>query len=120
MRVFASTAGRAGRHDEARDRLVDHVVARRRRIVAGRPGWDTGVVRPPAGVYDNAVAALRWCLAHDDDGTRALTLCAVLWGVVHQGHTDEIAALWRRRSPAGPIRGAGCADAIATAATARS
>ncbi len=110
----------AGTHDEAVDRLVDHVVSMAGGEIDGLRRWDRASFGRLLGLYDNAVAALRWCLAHDDDGTRAFTLCAVLWGVVHQGHTDEIAALCEETLARWPDpRAPGAADAIATAATAR-
>ena len=65
--------------------------------------------------------ALRWCLAHDDDGARSLMLCAVMWGVVHQGHTEEISALCEETLAKWPDDTAPFyPDAVATAATARS
>ena len=110
-----------GSVDEAHGRLADHVVDRRGEAPE-RPQGGVGHVAAFGrllALYDNIVAALRWCLAHDDDGTRSLMLCAVLWGVVHQGHTDEIAALCeetiaRWPDPTAPF----AADAIATTATA--
>ncbi len=121
VRMFALRQLReSGRYDEACGLLVDHVVAAAADEFAGIRRWDGGSFVRMLGMYDNAVAALRWCLAHDRTGDRALTLCALLWGVVHQGHTDEIAVLCdetlaRWPDPAAPQ----AADAIATAATAR-
>ena len=107
--------------DEARDRLADHVAAAAAEIIAeGARSWDTSIVGRLRSMYDDIASALRWCLAHDADGTRPLLLCAVLWGLVHHGHTDEIASLSaqtveRWPDPKSPF----AADAVATAATAR-
>ena len=72
-------------------------------------------------LYDNAVAALRWCLAHDDDGDRGAHCsapCSGGWCIRDTPTRSPHSA--RRRWPAGPIRAAPfAADAIATAATAR-
>jgi hypothetical protein len=106
---------------EARDRLVDHVVAAAVRILsAGGRHWDSSVFGQMMLLYDNLVSALRWCLANDRDERRAMLLAAVLWGVVHQGHTDEIAGLCdevlaRWPDSDDPF----LVDAVATAATAR-
>lgn len=122
VRMFAlRRLAERGVLEEARGRLADHVVAAASVEILAYGGrrWDTSIFSRLLSLYDNVVAALRWCLAHDDDGTRSLMLCAVLWGVVHQGHTDEIAALCeetlaRWPDPTAPY----AADAIATAATA--
>ena len=106
---------------EARDRLVDHVVdAAVRILAAGGRRWDRSVFVQLLSLYDNLVSALRWCLANDERERRAMLLAAVLWGVVHQGHTDEIAALCdevleRWPDSDDPFY----VDAVATAATAR-
>lgn len=123
VRMFAlRRLGERGVLEEAHNRLADHVVAAasvEMRAIGGRR-WDTSVFRRLLSLYDNIVAALRWCLAHDDEGGRALTLCAVLWGVVHQGHTDEVAALCEETIARWPDPTATfAADAIAAAATAR-
>jgi predicted ATPase len=107
--------------DEARSRLADHVVAAAADIIAdGARRWDPSIFGRLRSMYDNIVSALRWCLAHDADGTRSFMLCAVLWGVVHQGHTEEIASLCDQAIERWPdARSPFLADAVATAATAR-
>jgi predicted ATPase len=107
--------------DEARSRLADHVIEVAAAALPERIGrqWNAAALDRTLTQYDNVVAALRWCIAHDDDGTRALMLTSVLWGVVHQGHSDEIAnvsrqAIERWPDPTAPF----AADAVATAATA--
>jgi predicted ATPase len=110
-----------GCEDEARRRLADHVVAAAADILlGGGTRWDQAVFERLQSLYDNIGTALRWCLANDDDGTRARLLCAVLWGVVHQGHTDEIADLCEQTIAKWPDTTEPFAvDAVATAATAR-
>ena len=107
--------------DEARSRLADHVIDAAAAAMPERIGrrWDASALDRTLTQYDNVVAALRWCIAHDDDGTRALMLTAVLWGVVHQGHSDEIATVSRQAIEKWPDPTAQyAADAVATAATA--
>jgi hypothetical protein len=71
-------------------------------------------------LYDTIASTLRWCLDHDDDPTRSLLLCSVLWGVVHQGHTDEVSGLAEATIERWPDTSVPfAADAVATAATAR-
>ena len=106
--------------DQARGRVTDHVLAASANEIDAVRNWDLAAFGRLMALYDNTAAGLRWCLAHDSDGTRSLKACAVLWGVVHQAHTDEIAALTaavvrRWPDPAAPY----AVDAIATAATAR-
>jgi hypothetical protein len=106
--------------DQARGRVTDHVLAASANELDAVRNWDLAAFGRLLALYDNTAAGLRWCLAHDSDGTRSLKACAVLWGVVHQAHTDEIAALTdavvrRWPDPAAPY----AVDAIATAATAR-
>jgi len=121
MRMFAlNRLTEQGVLDQARGRLADHVVAAAAQEVAGVRRWDMAALGRLFTLYDNAAASLRWCLANDSDGDRGLLLCALFWGVVHQGHTDEIAglcrdALARWPDPAAPF----AVDAIATAATAQ-
>lgn len=101
-------------------RWVDHVVEMALGIVAsGAAGW-SDILGDLLALYDNLIAALRWTIDHDDDGDRALLLLAVLWGIVHQSHTAEIAGVgesvidrWGDRTrPYWP-------DAAATVATCR-
>jgi tetratricopeptide (TPR) repeat protein len=110
-----------GSVDDAHRRLADHVAdaARRELTAAAGRRWGVAAFGRLLAMYDIIAASLRWCLANDDDGARSLTLCASLWGVVHLGHTDEIAAMAQETirkwpDPTAPF----AADAIATTATA--
>lgn len=129
VRAFAVERLRSqGLEHQARERLVDHVVADAVGfLAAGGYRWDRATVTGLLDRYDDIAAALRWCLAAEPDlpgsgaaEERSMLLTAVLWGVVHQGHTDEIAelaeaVLARWPDSAHPH----FVDAVATAATAR-
>jgi predicted ATPase len=110
-----------GEVDAIRDRFVDHVAACATRIIADSRGrWDGTVLGELLALFDNISSALRWCLARDDEPERALLLCAVLWGVVHQARTDDVALLGedvlaRWPEPCHAL----WADAAATVATCR-
>ena len=102
------------------DRFVDHVVASVREISRGvTRSWRPGLLRDLVAAFDDLAEALRWCTAHDDDPRRAYALCAILWGVVHQGRADDIAELARRTLARWPDRespaAAQCVAALATA-----
>jgi predicted ATPase len=102
-------------------RWVDHVVEMAVDVVASASaGWSGEILRNLLALYDNLIAALRWTLDHDDDADRAHLLLAVLWGTVHQAHTEEIATVGETvlaRWPAADT--ALSADAAATVATCR-
>ncbi len=121
VRLFATARlTDRGTLDEAHGRLVDHVVTAARSVLAAFRDWDQAALGRLMSLYDHAAASLRWCLAHDRDGARSMVICTVLWGLVHQAHTDEIAALSGevvRRWPDLSVPHA--VDAVATAATAR-
>lgn len=121
MRMFAlQRLSDQGVLNEAQRRLADHVVAAAASDLADVRRWDMAALGRLLALYDTAAASLRWCLANDDDGSRALLLCAAFWGVVHQGHTDEIAALCQETLTRWPDPGVAFAsDAFATAVTAR-
>ncbi len=122
VRAFALRRLEApGASDEARRRMADHIVAEAVAVIReGTRRWDASVFARLQSLYDNIVAALRACLTADDDGARCRVLCAVLWGVVHQGHTDEIAALSEETIKRWPdTKKPFAAEAVATAATAR-
>ncbi len=121
MRMYArSRLTGQGLWDQACGLLANHVASDAENHLAAARRWDRHAFGHLFGLYDTAAASLRWSLAHDDDGERGLRLCALFWGVVHQGHTAEIAALcdtalrrWGGRHTAVE------SDATATAATAR-
>ena len=103
------------------DRFVGHVIGKVVAVMThGRRGWDAGVLGNLLSLYDDISAALRWCLDNDDDPGRALILLSVLWGVVQQGHAEDVsvmgeAVLQRWPEPEASL----WADAAATVATCR-
>jgi predicted ATPase len=107
------------------ERFVDHVVSVTTTIFEqARHAWTASALSELLALYDNISAAVRWCVANDDDPDRALRLVAVLWGVVHQGHVTDVAGLGERvlervlerwRDPGAPM----WPDAVATVATCR-
>ncbi len=122
VRTFAVRQLSDGGEDpDARRQLADHlVVAAMELLRSGGRRWDMAAFGRLHELYDAMASSLGWCVEHDDEPTRALTLCSVLWAVVHQGHTEEIAALTeaavaRWPDPSLPF----AADAAATVATAR-
>lgn len=110
----------AGEADDAEGRLVGHVVERMADVIAtGASGWAADALRELLSLYDATAAALRWCLAHDEPD-HGLVLAAVLWGAVHQAHTEEIGELAEQVLARWPgIDHPLWADAAATAATCR-
>jgi predicted ATPase len=111
-------------HDERRatyDRYADHVVATVLALLDRMRGrWRPATLAELLGMYENLAAALRWCTAEDDDADRAVLLLGVLWSVVHQGHTSDVAALGERVLARWPDPRDGLwADAVATVATCR-
>ena len=100
---------------------VDHVLLRVLHIIERAAGnWEATALAELLDLYDNVAAAIRWCLAHDDAPDRAFVFAAVLWGVIHQAHTEEVGELAERILE----RWAGTdhpmlADVAATAATCR-
>ncbi|MGH9133465.1 MAG: ATP-binding protein, partial [Ilumatobacteraceae bacterium] len=104
-----------------RERFADHVVGGVVGVMSqGRREWDAGVLAALLGMYDDIAAALQWCVDNDAGPDRSLTLLSVLWGVIHQGHVDDVAPLGeatleRWPDPTVPLWG----DAAATVATCR-
>jgi tetratricopeptide (TPR) repeat protein len=102
-------------------RFVDLVSERAVDIIErGAATWAAAALTDLLGLYGNIASAVRWCVAHDDEPDRALLLVAVLWGVIHQAHTEEVGqlaeqVLARWPDTPHPMR----ADAVATAATCR-
>ena len=79
------------------DAFVDAVLADA--LASTRGGtlvWRPEMIGELLDAFDNLAEALRWCNDHDDEPDRALTLCALLWTVVHQGRADDIVVLARR------------------------
>ncbi len=92
--VAGELLDRSGRADEVRSRLVDIIIGETLAIVQGGPdGWRPADLHGLLDLYDHTAASIRWLLDHDDDPERALLLVAVLWGIVHNAHSNEIHAL---------------------------
>jgi predicted ATPase len=123
LRAFAGERlDERGERRAVEARFVDHVVERAAGIITrGAATWSDDAFAELLGLYGNITAALRWCLAVEADPARAHLLTAVLWGVVHQAHTEEIGALAEQVLARWPdSRDPFRADATATAATCRS
>ncbi|MDY7101513.1 MAG: hypothetical protein S0880_10030 [Actinomycetota bacterium] len=107
--------------DELHDRLLTHVGDQLVAVLLrSSEAWDGDIIGELLGLYEHAVTALRYALAHDDSGERAHVIVAVLWGVVHQSHTAEIGELGAEVLARWPDEVGGFrADAIATVATCR-
>ncbi len=89
--VALNLLDQAGEADAWRSRLVDEICERSVSIVRGGPqGWEPDDLHGLLGLYDHAASSIRWLLDHDDEPERALTLVAVLWGIVHNAHSAEI------------------------------
>ncbi len=89
-------------------------------ITRSAGGWESTQVADLLALYDNITAAVRWTLKHDSGASRAQLLTAVLWGVIHQAHTAEIADLGEAVLQKWPDdRSSNWADARATVATCR-
>src|SRR5690606_31781160 len=76
-------------------------------------------LRDLVDLFDSAATAVRWCLEHEEPDP-AILMTAVLWGAVHQVHTEEIGdlaeqVLARWPNTTNPL----IADVAATAATCR-
>jgi predicted ATPase len=110
-----------GETAQVRDRFATHVLETVRSVIeTSRTSWDGDVLGSLLAEFDNIAAALRHCVATDAEPTRAFLLCAVLWGVVHQAHLDQVhelglLTLERWPDPARPF----APDAAATLATAQ-
>ena len=88
---------RSGQRAATEDRFVGHVVDAVLTIMErGRPGWSAEVLHELLSKYDAIAAALALCLERDAEPTRSLLLTSVLWGVVHNGHVDDVAQLARQ------------------------
>lgn len=120
MRAFGrEQLDAAGRTHQVEVRFIDHVVAQARDIIGrGSASWSSAALGDLLALYGNLAAAIRWCLDHDNGPDRGYLLVAVLWGLVHQAHTEEIGeladqVLARWPEPGHRLWG----DAVATAAT---
>ncbi len=111
----------SGRERDVENRYIDHIVEMAVGIIArSSTGWHSSLITDLLALFDNISAALTWALDHDDDGHRAHLLMAVLWGVIHQAHTPEVARLGEAVLARWPEhRGPTWADAVATVATCR-
>lgn len=122
LRAFArERLDASGDRRAVESRFVDHVVDRATDIMErGAASWSADALADLLGLYESLAAAVRWCLSEDDRPDRAFLLVAVLWGVVHQAHTEEVGSLaeqvlgaWKDADH--PLR----ADVVAVAATCR-
>jgi predicted ATPase len=110
-----------GRRRRVEARFVDHVASVVTGIIErGAATWSADALADLRLAYSSIAASIRWCLNHDGSPDRALLFVAVLWGLVHQAHTEEIGALAEQVID----RWVGSdhpmlADAAATAATCR-
>jgi predicted ATPase len=87
----------AGEAEATTDRFVDVVTSAAVRSVRdGRRVWRPEMIRELLEAFDDIAEALRWCNERDDDPGRSLTLCSVLWTVVHQGRADDVVILARQ------------------------
>jgi predicted ATPase len=78
-------------------RLAEHALATVGGILArGRERWTGHELVELLEAFENLRAALLWSLAHEQEPTRAFSILMILWGVLHQGHTAEVAALGAR------------------------
>ena len=83
-----------GETDATWERFVGHVIGQVIAVMTqGRRGWDAAVLGDLLDLYDDISASLRWCIENDDDPGRALILLSVLWGVVQQGHAEDVSTL---------------------------
>jgi predicted ATPase len=111
----------AGLRRATYDRYADHVVTAVLELLDRAGGrWEPATLAELLDGYENLTAALRWCIAEDAEPDRAVLLLAVLWSVIHQGHTSDVAALGERLLDRWPEPREGMwADAVATVATCR-
>lgn len=122
LRAFGrEQLGDGAEQDAMAARFVDSLAGRVAEVVAqGAAGWSAQALGDLMALYDNVAAAVRWCLEHDDRPDRAHLLVAVLWGVVHQAHTEEVGELAEAVLARWPDRGEALRpDVVATAATCR-
>jgi predicted ATPase len=110
-----------GRRRDVEARFADHVAAVAAGIIErGASTWSSDALADLRLAYSSIAASVRWCLVNDDTPDRALLFVAVLWGLVHQAHTEQIGelaeqVLERWGDTSHPM----LADAAATAATCR-
>lgn len=119
--VAVDTLRASGELGAVHSRFIDQVVEGAIDvIVRTTQSWDADAIPDLIAAYDNMAASIRWLVDNEDEPDRALTLLAVMWALVHQTHTAEIARLgevvlatWTAvDSPMWP-------DAVATVATCR-
>jgi predicted ATPase/tetratricopeptide (TPR) repeat protein len=110
---------RSGRRHLVEARFVDHVVSVAVDVIErGATTWADDALHDLLVAFGSIEVAVRWCLANDGEPDRVLLLTAVLWGLVHQAHTEAIGQLanvvvQRWRGSEHPM----FADAVATAVT---
>lgn len=82
-----------GRLDRLADQVVESVWAR---LATSGLVWDPDLLRDVASRFDEITQSLRWCLSHDTEPRRAMSLCAALFAVVQQGRAHDIVTLARQ------------------------
>ncbi len=113
----------SGEAQACQSRWVDHVVELAVEVILrNSAGWDAKLLDDLLALYGNISAALRWTVAneHEERADRSLILLSVLWGVIHQSHTEEVLTIGEavlRRWPDPDLNG--WSDAAATVATCR-
>jgi predicted ATPase len=95
VRIFAQKRlSERGSIDATQDLFADHVVVSVSQLIeASRGGWSGQHLHELLTSFDNIAAALRWSIKHDKRPQRSTMLASALWGLVHQAHVDDIAAL---------------------------
>jgi predicted ATPase len=112
-----------GEYDDRYDRFVDTVVsAVWDRLTGTGLRWDPATLRDAMSSFDDVATAIRWCVAHDPEPDRALSLCSALLVLVEQGRADDVLSSTRevfQRWPAALTSGDPvAAEAVATLANA--
>lgn len=100
--------------------LVDYLVDRAVDIAAaGMSSWDDAIMRDLFRLSPDFRAAIRTCLASDEESTRAFCLYLPSWGVVHHGEVGAISRVGRELLDRWPARSAPLwAEVAAIASTA--
>lgn len=86
-----------GELDQHLDRFTDQVIESVwERLATSGTVWDPDMLRDVSRRFDEIAQSLRWCVAHDTDPRRALSLCSALFAVVQQGRAHDIVTLSRQ------------------------
>jgi predicted ATPase len=86
-----------GELDQHIDRFIDRVAESVwDRLAASGVVWDPDLLRDVSARFDEIAQSLRWCVAHDTEPGRALSLCSALFAIVQQGRAHDIVTLARQ------------------------